>query len=213
MHKQKPYLVGITGGSAMGKTYFLKSLKKLFPANEVCVVSQDNYYKLVYEHPKDEQGETNYDLPDCIDLDDFAADLHKLHNNETIYRHEYLFQHENQQGPLLEFKPAPIIVCEGLFIFYAENISKQFDLKIYIQAEESVALKRRLKRDIAERNIPEDFVLYQWKNHVMPAYQKYLLPFMANADIIINNNTHFENSLTMLANHFKQIIANSKVQG
>jgi uridine kinase len=53
-------------------------------------------------------------------------------------------------------------------------------------------------------------VLYQWKNHVMPAYQKYLLPFMSNADIIINNNTHFENSLTMLANHFRQIILSSQ---
>jgi hypothetical protein len=37
----------------------------------------------------------------------------------------------------------------------------------------------------------EDFVLYQWKNHVLPSYRKYLLPFMAQADMIINNNTHF----------------------
>jgi uridine kinase len=206
MQVQKPYLVGITGGSAMGKTHFLNSLKKLFSTDELCVISQDNYYKLAYEHILDEDGNINFDLPECIDLNAFAKDLEKLHNNETIFRNEYLFQHENQVGPLLTFKPAPIIVCEGLFIFYSEAIRKQFDLKIFIQADESIALNRRLKRDSAERNIPTDYIHYQWKNHVMPAYQKFLLPFMPQADIIVNNNEHFENSLNVLDDHFRMII-------
>jgi uridine kinase len=208
MQIQKPYLVGITGGSAMGKTHFLNSLKKLFNTEELCVISQDNYYKLAYEHKLDEEGNINFDLPECIDLEAFAEDLEKLHNNETIFRNEYLFQHENQVGPLLTFKPAPIIVCEGLFIFYSEAIRKQFDLKIFIQADESIALNRRLKRDSAERNIPTDYIHYQWKNHVMPAYQKFLLPFMPQADIIVNNNEHFENSLKVLDDHFRMIIGN-----
>jgi uridine kinase len=206
MQVQKPYLVGITGGSAMGKTHFLNSLKKLFSTEELCVISQDNYYKLAYEHILDEEGNINFDLPECIDLNAFAKDLEKLHNNETIFRNEYLFQHENQIGPLLTFKPAPIIVCEGLFIFYSEAIRKQFDLKIFIQADELIALNRRLKRDSAERNIPTDYIHYQWKNHVMPAYQKFLLPFMPQADIIVNNNEHFENSLNVLDDHFRMII-------
>jgi uridine kinase len=140
----------------------------------------------------------------------FAADVEKLHNNETIYRNEYLFQHENQVGPLLTFKPAPIIVCEGLFIFYSEEIRKQFDLKIFIQAEESIALKRRLKRDSAERNIPIDYIHYQWNNHVMPAYQKFLLPFMPQADIIVINNNHFDNSLNVIDDHFRTIIGKNR---
>jgi len=210
MQVQKPYLVGITGGSAMGKTHFLNSLKKLFSSDELCVISQDNYYKLAFEHQLDPEGNINFDLPECIDLMAFAADVEKLHNNETIYRNEYLFQHENQVGPLLTFKPAPIIVCEGLFIFYSEEIRKQFDLKIFIQAEESIALKRRLKRDSAERNIPIDYIHYQWNNHVMPAYQKFLLPFMPQADIIVINNNHFDNSLNVIDDHFRTIIGKNR---
>ncbi|MBJ7427433.1 MAG: uridine kinase [Bacteroidia bacterium] len=206
MQVQKPYLVGITGGSAMGKTHFLNSLKQLFSTDELCVISQDNYYKLAFEHQLDPEGNINFDLPECIDLKAFAEDLEKLHNNETIHRNEYLFQHENQVGPLLTFKPAPIIVCEGLFIFYSEEIRKQFDLKIFIQADESIALNRRLKRDSAERNIPIDYIHYQWNNHVMPAYQKFLLPFMPQADIIVNNNDHFDNSLNVIDDHFRTII-------
>jgi uridine kinase len=206
MQNQKPYLVGITGGSAMGKTHFLNSLKKLFSTDELCVISQDNYYKLAYEHQLDSEGKINFDLPECIDLDAFASDLEKLHNNETIYRNEYLFQHENQVGPLLTFKPAPIIVCEGLFIFYSEAIRKQFDLKIFIQADEELALNRRLKRDFNERNIPIEYIHYQWNNHVIPSYQQYLQPFMAQADMIINNNTHFGNSLNVVKAFLKEKI-------
>lgn len=197
--ENRPFLVGISGGSASGKTSFLKALKERFTEREVCIISQDNYYKLAFEHQLDENGHINFDLPECVDLDAFAEDLSKLHRGETIYRNEYLFQHENQQGELLTFEPAPIIVCEGLFIFYYERIFNQFDLKIFISAEEEIALERRLKRDVAERNISEEFVLYQWKNHVLPSYRKYLLPFMAQADLIINNNTHFKNSLQVIA--------------
>ncbi|MCF8275065.1 MAG: uridine kinase [Flavobacteriaceae bacterium] len=199
--KNKPYLVGISGGSASGKTSFLKALKEQFSEKQLCIVSQDNYYKLAYEHKKDENGHINFDLPDCVDLDAFAEDLSKLHHGESIQRHEYRFQHENQQGPLLTFEPAPIIVCEGLFIFYYERIFNQFDLKIFINAEEELALQRRIKRDVAERNISEDFVLYQWKNHVLPSYRQFLLPFMAQADLIINNNTHFNNSLKVISDY------------
>lgn len=201
--EQKPYLVGITGGSASGKTSFLKALKEQFNEEELCLVSQDNYYKLAFEHSRDENGHINFDLPECVDLDAFATDLKSLGEGKTIQRHEYLFQHENQQGELLTFKPAPIIVCEGLFIFYHEAIFKQFDLRIFINAEEEIALQRRIRRDVAERNISEDFVLYQWKHHVMPSYRQFLLPFMAQADLIINNNTHFQNSLKVVTDYLK----------
>lgn len=203
---KKPYLVGISGGSASGKTSFLKALREQFSYQELCMVSQDNYYKLAYEHQKDENGHTNFDLPDCVDLEAFAKDIEKLSNGETIQRHEYLFQHENQQGELLTFTPAPIIICEGLFIFYHEKIFSQFDLKIFINAEEELALKRRIARDVAERNISETFVLYQWNNHVIPSYQQYLQPFMAQADMIINNNTHFGNSLNVVKAFLKERI-------
>jgi uridine kinase len=146
---QKPYLVGISGGSASGKTSFLRALRSAFKEDELCMISQDNYYKLAYEHQKDVNGHTNFDLPECVDLEAFAADITLLAKGETIYRHEYLFQHENQKGELLSFKPAPIIICEGLFIFYHEKIFEQFDLKIFINAKEELALQRRLARDVA----------------------------------------------------------------
>ena len=110
---------------------------------------------------------------------------------EEVKRQEYRFQHENQMGDWQTFKPAPIVIIEGLFIFFREDISTQFNLKIFIEANEDLQLQRRLKRDTLERNIPADFVQYQWTNHVMPSYRKYLEPYKAQADIIIINNNHY----------------------
>ena len=40
---QTPYLIGITGGSASGKTTFLRRLLEAFPEEQICLISQDNY--------------------------------------------------------------------------------------------------------------------------------------------------------------------------
>lgn len=203
MSKQKPYLVGVTGGSASGKTSFLREIGTLFGKNEVCILSQDNYYKPAGMQITDENGHINYDLPDCIDLDAFKNDMLALYEGRDVKRREYRFQHENQLGDWLHFPSAPIIIIEGLFIFYRTDISAHFNLKIFVEAQEDLQLQRRLKRDTLERNIPADFVKYQWDHHVMPAYRKYLEPYKTKADIIINNNEHFNNSLKVVEDHFR----------
>lgn len=207
MTNKKPYLVGVTGGSASGKTSLLKEIGRLFGNEEVCILSQDNYYKPAAVQTTDENGHINYDLPECLDLDAFKEDILKLAKGEDIKRREYRFQHEDQMGEWLHFKSAPIIIIEGLFIFYRTDISEHFNLKIFVEAQEHLQLQRRLKRDTQERNIPADFVQYQWEHHVMPAFKKYLEPYRNEADIIINNNAHFTNSLKVIENHFRWKLA------
>jgi uridine kinase len=75
---QRPYLVGITGGSASGKTLFLKRLLEAFPENEICLISQDNYYRPRHLQLKDENGVENFDLPESIDGEAFAHDVELL---------------------------------------------------------------------------------------------------------------------------------------
>lgn len=207
---EKPYLVGITGGSASGKTSFLRGIGNLFRPDQVCILSQDNYYRPAAQQITDENGHINYDLPECLDLDAFHDDMLLLKNGQDVKRREYRFQHEDQLGDWLHFAAAPIIIIEGLFIFYRGDISEHFNLKIFVEAEERLQLQRRLKRDTQERNIPADFVQYQWEKHVMPAFNRYLLPYKGSADIIINNNDHFNNSLKVVEDHFRWILKEQK---
>jgi uridine kinase len=206
MSAPKPYIIGISGGSASGKTRFLQAIAERFESADITFLSQDNYYKSADYHVKDENGHINYDLPGCIDLDRFHKDLLTLMSGKKVEIQEYRFQHQEQFGRMLTLNPSPVIIVEGLFIYYDENIKQLFDLKIFVDAKEEVQYKRRLQRDTAERNISADFVKYQWEKHVLPSFNKYLLPYKDEADIVVINNTHFENSLNVIANHIKMVL-------
>jgi len=39
----KPFIIGVAGGSGSGKTFFLRCFLEHFSADEVCLVSQDDY--------------------------------------------------------------------------------------------------------------------------------------------------------------------------
>ena len=197
----EPYIIGIAGGSASGKTSFLKDLKDKMPKGSVCIISQDNYYKPIEEQQTDENGEVNFDLPESIDRNHFYDDLKKLRQGDTIKIKEYTFNNKDKEPGHLLVKPAPVIVMEGLFIFHYEEIKKALDLRIYIDAHESVKLERRIKRDSQERGYPEKTVRYQWDNHVMPSYKKFLRPYRDDCHIIITNNSRYTKGLEVLTNH------------
>lgn len=201
--RQIPYLVGITGGSASGKTRFIKKLLHSFPENQICLLSQDNYYKERHLQPKDSQGVENFDLPESIDHECFAKDLAALRRGETILKQEYTFNNPTKDPKILEFKSAPIIVVEGIFVFYLENIRKQLDLKLFIDAQEHIKLKRRIKRDETERGYGLNDVLYRYEYHVAPTYEKFIRPFMFEADFIIPNNHDFSVALGVIVDSLK----------
>jgi uridine kinase len=183
--------MGIAGGSGSGKTFFLKSFLEHFSANEVCLVSQDDYYfPVAHNMTKEENMYYNFDLPSTIDHEHFEADIDNLLNGNTILKKEYTFNNADVVPKMLEIKPAPILIVEGLFILHFKKISETLDLKIFIEADNDIALQRRLKRDLLERGYSHEDVMYRWVNHVRPAYKEFLLPYKNECDKIIVNNTH-----------------------
>jgi uridine kinase len=187
----KPYIIGVAGGSGSGKTFFLKCFLNHFKKGEVCLVSQDDYYIPVGHNMTQEENKLyNFDLPETIDHKHFEDDIERLVNFETVFKKEYTFNNPNAVPKLMEIKPAPILIVEGLFILHFRKIADQLDLKIFIDTEEQIALERRLKRDLIERGYSNEDAMYKWINHVVPAYKEFLLPYKNECDKVITNNTH-----------------------
>src|SRR6201996_3679619 len=187
----KPFIIGIAGGSGSGKTFFLNCFLNHFQPEEVCLVSQDDYYIPVADHMTPEENKLyNFDLPHTIDREHFIQDINKLIAGQSFTKKEYTFGNPNIVPKMLEIKPAPIIIVEGLFILHFRDIANLLDLKIFIDADEEVALQRRLKRDLIERGYSQDDVMYKWINHVVPAYKEFLLPYMGECQRVITNNSH-----------------------
>jgi uridine kinase len=200
MGKQQ-YVVGIAGGSASGKTSFLNRLKENLPIGSVSIISQDNYYKPKAEQEKDENGEVNFDLPTSINKDAFFNDITSLLNGKTISFKEYTFNNDGQEPKTVVIEPAPIMVVEGLFVFHYPEIRQLLDLRVYLDVREELKLERRIKRDRDERGYPESVVRYQWENHVMPSYKKFLKPYRDDSNLIITNNLTFDKGLAVLTDH------------
>ncbi|MFZ4862947.1 uridine kinase family protein [Sphingobacterium sp. Mn56C] len=186
---EKPYVIGIAGSSGSGKTFFLKSFLNHFQADQITLISQDDYYIPANTKTQEENRLYNFDLPTSIDRDAFYKDIKDLFDGKTILKEEYTFNNPNIKPKMLEIKPAPILIVEGLFIFYYQEINELLNYRVFIDAKESVALDRRLRRDLIERGYDHDDVMYKWIEHVVPSYKEYLLPFKDICDQVIINNT------------------------
>jgi uridine kinase len=136
----KPFIIGIAGGSGSGKTFFLKCFLKHFSDSEVCLVSQDDYYFPVPpDMTAEENKHFNFDLPDTIDHQHFEDDIQSLLAGRSIIKKEYTFNNPSAIPKMLEIKSAPIIIVEGLFILHFKKIAEQLDLKIFMMLHFSAA--------------------------------------------------------------------------
>jgi uridine kinase len=193
-----PYLIGVTGGSASGKTSFLNELMKSFNEDEICLISQDHYYVPIDQQKLDDKGVENFDIPESIDRKGFFEDVKRIKRGELVQRQEYTFNNPTIEPKILEFNPAPVVIIEGLFVLYFTEIKKLLDLKVFVDAQSHIALKRRIIRDKEERGYDLDDVLYRFEHHVMPAFDRYLRPNRKEADLIVPNDVHFGKALAVI---------------
>lgn len=200
---KKPLTVSITGGSGSGKTFFLQELASHFSSDELSLISQDNYYKPRDQQMVDENGVKNFDLPEAIDRESFQADIIKLKAGQDVIKPEYAFNNPSAKPKILTFKSAPILVVEGLFVQYFDEIAREIDLKIFVEAKDHVKLGRRIKRDQVERGYDIDDVLYRYQHHVMPIFETLIEPLKFKADLIIPNNHHFKTAMEVLVGYLK----------
>jgi uridine kinase len=184
----------------------LKSIRNHFSEDEVCIISQDNYYKPEHFQARDENGVINFDLPEGIDEARFLEDIARLTTGKSIEMEEYMFNQPGVKGDIITLKPAPVVVVEGIFIFHFPEISKIIDLKIYLDSPEELKLARRLARDKKERGLEDDIIHYQWHNHAVPSFNTYLLPHKEGADLVINNLESFEEGLDVLRIRIMEIL-------
>ncbi len=191
MTAPKPFIIGITGGSGSGKTSFIKSVRQQFKTDQVCIISQDEYYKRREDQSIDEAGVQNFDLPASINYEQFKKDIFSLVSGQQVEKHEYTFNNPDLVPRLITYYPTPILIIEGLFVLYDPDIRELLDLSIFIHAKENLKVIRRIKRDQLERNYPLEDVLYRYEKHVLPSYELYIKPFQEDCDLVINNNHSF----------------------
>lgn len=191
------FIVGITGGSGVGKTTLINKLYKEFP-DKISTLSLDNYYKSKEEQFIDENGKINFDLPTALNTEKLKADIDLLLDNQVITKNKYTFNNPNKEADIIQIFPKEILIIEGLFVMEYDFTRDILDYSVYLTVDPEIQLERRLKRDTRERNYHPEDIIYQWENHVIPAYENYVKPYRKHVDLIISNHNDFDENVDVL---------------
>lgn len=191
-------IIGICGGSGSGKTTLLRKIASDFKDQRPTLFSLDNYYKPIEEQFIDENGQQNFDLPSALNIEKAVEDLQALKCGKSIEVKEYFFNSPPNKQVLITLQPSELIIVEGLFVFDSSEIFDLLDYSIFMEVNLVTQLDRRLYRDQETRGYSREAILYQWNNHVLPCYQKYLAPYKKNADFRFQNDSNFDEEFTRL---------------
>ena len=201
----------IAGPSSSGKTTTTKRLSSYLMAQgfDPIKISIDDYFLEREETPKDENGNYDFECLTAIDLDLFNSDLKKLLNNESINMPSYNFisgkkeYHDNY----IKLKENSIILIEGLHALNDDllpSIDNKYKYKIYLSpfiplnidrhnyiSTIDLRLIRRIIRDNRTRGYDINRTINVWQN-VRNGEEKYIFPYIHQADIIINTALPYE---------------------
>jgi uridine kinase len=183
-------IIGIAGGTGSGKTTVVNQIVKHLPTDEVCVISQDSYYKATDELSYENRSKINFDHPRAIDFDLIVAHLKELKEGNIVDQPIYSFVTHNRTKDTITTHPRKVVIVEGILIFNNEELRNIFDIKIFVHAETDERLIRRVRRDIAERGRDIDEVLNRYQDTLKPMHQQFIEPTKNFADIIIPNDKH-----------------------
>lgn len=183
-------IIGIAGGTGSGKTTVVQQIVEELPEDEVCVISQDSYYKDTSDMSYEERVRINFDHPQAIDFDLLVGHLKDLRNGDSIEQPVYSFVEHNRTGDTVTTYPKKVIIVEGILILTHPEIREMFDVKLFVHADSDERLIRRLKRDIAERGRDLNEVLNRYQSNLKPMHQQFIEPTKEFADIIIPTNKY-----------------------
>lgn len=179
--------IGISGGTASGKTTLSKRIKSEF-GDDVVLIEQDCYYHDMSHLPLAERRKSNVDHPDAIDFTLLCEHLRALQENRVIAKPRYSFAEYSRLPEATIMEPKKVVVVEGILLLAIPEVRNLLDLKVFIDTDDDIRILRRIERDINERGRDLSIVKKQYLSTVKPMHDSFVEPSKRHADVIIPGN-------------------------
>ncbi|MDN6729888.1 MAG: uridine kinase [Alkalibacterium sp.] len=183
--KNRPIVIGVTGGSGSGKTSVSQAIYNYFPGKSIMMLEQDSYYKDQDHLSFEERLQTNYDHPFAFDTELLINHLYDLLNYKSINKPVYDYTRYTRSDETILQEPKEVIILEGILILEDARLRELMDIKVYVDTDDDIRIIRRIKRDIEERGRTLDHVIEQYLTVVKPMHTQFIDPTKKYADIII----------------------------
>ena len=202
------YIIGIAGGSGSGKTTFTQKVLSQVNDSRVGVLHQDSYYLPMPPAHLKINDEPNFDHPEAFDWELLRLHLESIKEGKPVGMPVYDYTISRRTAETQTIGPCKILIVEGIFALWDENLRNLFDLKFYLHVESDIRFIRRLFRDLKDRARTLEDIIRQYYDTVRPMHQLYLEPTRQYADIIVGEET--DHAAEMMAAMIKQKLTEIK---
>lgn len=204
-------IVMIAGPSSSGKTTFSHRLSVQLEAIGLKPhpIAVDNYFVNRIDSPKDENGNYNYEILECLDVEQFNQDMQALLRGEQVEMPYYNFKKGEREykGDLLKLGKEDILVIEGIHCLndrLSYSLPRESKFKIYISALTQLnidehnripttdgRLLRRMIRDARTRGTSARDTIRMWPS-VRKGEEENIFPYQEEADAMFNSALIYE---------------------
>ena len=178
-------IVGLAGPSGSGKSTIARRVASRLNGH---VISMESYSIEMNHLPLEDRAKLNYDAPHAIDMHLLESHIRDYASGKSIEAPIYDFaRHLRVSGHHTHVPAKSLLIVEGILALHFAPLRQFFDLSLYLEAPDEVCFHRRKVRDITERQRSLDFILWQYKNNVLPATRQYVLPSKRYADLVLTS--------------------------
>lgn len=181
----RPYLIGVAGGSNSGKTTIATRLSEMIGNEHLSLIKLDSYYVQRSGEPLEQRAAANYDHPDAFDWDLLNDHLAALTAGATVQVPVYDYTVHDRSDRCETVPAAKVVVVEGILVLWEPRLRERFDLKIFVDTPADLRIIRRLRRDVAERGRTPESILDQYLETVRPSHERFIEPSKRHADVIV----------------------------
>ncbi|KAI4890385.1 hypothetical protein NFI96_014549 [Prochilodus magdalenae] len=213
--RHRPFLIGVSGGTASGKSTVCAKIMELLGQNKVdhrqrkvVIVSQDSFYRVLTAEQKAKalKGQYNFDHPDAFDTELMCQTLKDIVEGKVVEVPTYDFVTHSRLQEKIRVYPADVVLFEGILVFYTQEVRDMFHMKLFVDTDSDVRLSRRVLRDM-RRGRDLEQILTQYTTFVKPAFEEFCLPTKKYADVIIPRGVDNMVAINLIVQHIQDILS------
>lgn len=213
--RHRPFLIGVSGGTASGKSTVCAKIMELLGQNmvdhcqrKVTIVSQDSFYRILTPEQKAKalKGQYNFDHPDAFDTELMCQTLKDIVEEKVVEVPTYDFVTHSRMEEKIRVYPADVVLFEGILVFYTQEVRDMFQMKLFVDTDSDVRLSRRVLRDM-RRGRDLEQILTQYTTFVKPAFEEFCLPTKKYADVIIPRGVDNMVAINLIVQHIQDILS------
>lgn len=178
---ERPIILGIVGDSASGKSTLAAGVAQILGPERVLVLGIDDYHRFGRRERR-RRNITALD-PRANHIDILEQHIRLLRAGEPVLKPVY----DHATGTLAPpeyVEPRDYIIVEGLLGYATRALRDCFDVKVYLEPDEGLRTRWKLRRDVARRGYSEDEVLRALERRRYDSVT-YVQPQRTFADIVV----------------------------